>query len=90
MARKTEDKCSFCNRPRSEVGMLFTGLNGNICDECVRYANELLTEGGMGKKQQPSGLNLKKLPEACRNQSLPRPVCHWSGRGQEDAQRGCL
>jgi len=63
MARKTEDKCSFCNRPRSEVGMLFTGLNGNICDECVRYANELLTEGGMGKKQQPSGLNLKKLPK---------------------------
>ena len=37
-------KCSFCGRSSSEVGMMLTGLNACICDDCVRNANQVIIE----------------------------------------------
>lgn len=39
-------KCSFCGRPDSEVNMLITGINGNICDTCIVQANIMLKDMG--------------------------------------------
>ncbi|MGN1236528.1 MAG: ClpX C4-type zinc finger protein, partial [Bacteroidaceae bacterium] len=43
MAKKIERHfCSFCGRRDDEVALLLTGLNGYICDECVKQAADVL------------------------------------------------
>jgi len=34
--------CSFCGRPSDEVEAMVTGPSVNICNECVRYAEEII------------------------------------------------
>lgn len=55
MAKQFEKKCSFCDRSESEVNILFTGIKGNICDQCIENAHSLLIEatGDKGKKEEP-------------------------------------
>ncbi len=38
------DKCSLCGRKEIEVNMLFTGVDGHVCDECIERGYELLME----------------------------------------------
>jgi ATP-dependent Clp protease ATP-binding subunit ClpX len=38
------DKCSLCGRKESEVNMLFSGVDGHICDECIVRGHEILME----------------------------------------------
>jgi ATP-dependent Clp protease ATP-binding subunit ClpX len=52
MAKQTERKCSFCERAESEVNILFTGIKGNICDQCIENAHYLLLET-TGEKKKP-------------------------------------
>jgi len=44
MAKQSERKCSFCDRAESDVNILFTGMKGNICDQCIENAHHLLQE----------------------------------------------
>jgi len=44
MAKQPEKKCSFCDRSENDVNILFTGLKGNICDQCIENAHSLLME----------------------------------------------
>ena len=56
MAKQPEKKCSFCDRAESEVNILFTGIKGNICDQCIENAHSLLAEATAGekvKKEEP-------------------------------------
>ncbi|HRS67363.1 MAG TPA: ATP-dependent Clp protease ATP-binding subunit ClpX [Paludibacteraceae bacterium] len=39
---KNERRCSFCGRAESEVQLMLTGLDGNICDQCVEMANNVV------------------------------------------------
>jgi len=43
MAKK-EAGCSFCGRPREEVGMLIAGVSGHICEYCVTQAHSIVKE----------------------------------------------
>lgn len=52
MAKQTERKCSFCDRNEKDVDILFTGLKGNICDQCIINANSLLAEANSDGKQK--------------------------------------
>lgn len=57
---KTDKKCSFCDRAESEVTILFTGMKGNICDQCIENASMLLQEAlGEAKSSKKSVANLK-------------------------------
>lgn len=38
------DKCSLCGRKENEVGMLFSGVDGHICDECIERGHQILME----------------------------------------------
>jgi ATP-dependent Clp protease ATP-binding subunit ClpX len=49
MSKQATRKCSFCDRAESEVQILFTGMKGNICDECIQNAHFLLQDT-MGDK----------------------------------------
>ncbi|NLA23810.1 MAG: ATP-dependent Clp protease ATP-binding subunit ClpX [Bacteroidales bacterium] len=58
------DKCSFCGLKESEVGVLLTGLEALICDECVDKASFILgqSEKAEIKSKFESG-ELKKPAE---------------------------
>lgn len=58
MPKQTERKCSFCDRVESDVNILFTGLKGNICDQCIENAHYLLQEAvGDDKKKDKETVN---------------------------------
>ena len=48
MAGKASDdivRCSFCNKPQSQVRKLIAGPNGaSICDECIEVCSEIIEE----------------------------------------------
>ena len=50
MAKKVEDKCSFCGRKRSEVEILISGVDGQICENCIDQAKDILSEELNNKK----------------------------------------
>lgn len=51
MAKQSERKCSFCERMENDVNILFTGMKGNICDQCIENAHYLLQETTGDKKE---------------------------------------
>ena len=61
MPKQVEKKCSFCDRTEQDVNILFTGLKGNICDQCIENASQLLQEavGETKSEKQKSSQNLK-------------------------------
>lgn len=42
--RKPVEYCSFCGRGADEVMMLISGLEAQICDDCIEKAHEILRE----------------------------------------------
>ena len=44
-------KCSFCGRSNQEVGMMLTGIDGCICDECVRNAHQMVIENAKAQNR---------------------------------------
>ncbi len=45
--------CSFCGRSKSEVGMLLSGIEGHICNNCLQQGYEVVKEelGSEGKEK---------------------------------------
>lgn len=63
MAKQTKNErhCSFCGRGEHEVQLLLTGLDGNICEQCVEMADNVIkTE--LGTKSDFT-LNGEQLPK---------------------------
>ena len=52
--------CSFCGRSDRQVNYMINGINGYICDECVRQAYQILKETGAVKS---APFTLKKVPK---------------------------
>src|SRR5688500_6713645 len=87
MAKQTERKCSFCDRAESDVNILFTGMKGNICDQCIENAHHLLQEatGDNNKKKESHQDNLKE-----HKIYKPREVKEFLDQyviGQDDAKK---
>ena len=51
---KKETSCSFCGRPRSQVGLLIAGLSGHICDHCIVQARTIVDEELVTKTDKES------------------------------------
>ena len=84
---KRRNRCSFCGRSEDEVSLLLTGLNGYICDECVRQAEQIVRENmGSEVKLKAGGsadLDMKELPK-------PRDIKAFLDQyviGQDSAKR---
>src|SRR3712207_5753509 len=69
MAKKT---CSFCGRNEDEVKILISGLEGNICEDCVQQAYHILETAGLVETSEESkqhnhsntaNFELKKVPK---------------------------
>jgi ATP-dependent Clp protease ATP-binding subunit ClpX len=46
-------KCNFCGRSERDVRLLISGLNGNICEDCLRQAWNIAQQAGV-YDQQPT------------------------------------
>lgn len=44
MAKKTESKCTICGKAERDVNILFTGMEGSICDACIENAYVVLKQ----------------------------------------------
>lgn len=60
--RIQEDHCSFCGRGASEVGLIISGINGFICNDCVQQATRIVAEQMQKKKASDISEELGKLP----------------------------
>jgi ATP-dependent Clp protease ATP-binding subunit ClpX len=70
MAKKIDSKCSICGRPEKEVNILFSGMDGNICDACIENAYHILQET-MGDSKPKSGV--KKTQDEFAKHKLYKP-----------------
>jgi ATP-dependent Clp protease ATP-binding subunit ClpX len=56
--------CSFCGRSKGEVGLLISGIDAHICEQCIEQGNEIiLSEGIEQNNTKPNQLNVKKPKE---------------------------
>ena len=78
--------CSFCGRPDTEVGMLISGINGYICNECAEQAHEIAREAMRSSKKKngkEADFELSELPK-------PQDIKTFLDQyviGQDDAKR---
>lgn len=88
MAKTTERKCSFCDRAESEVNILFTGMKGNICDQCIENAHYLLQEA-LGDSQKGKDKDMKLTLQQHKIYK-PREIKEFLDQyviGQDDAKK---
>lgn len=54
--------CSFCGRSKGEVGLLISGIDAQICEDCIEQGNEIILSEGTAKnkKNTKKVLDLKK------------------------------
>lgn len=87
-----QDCCSFCGRSRSDVEILFQGLEGvNICSSCIEMAHKSLSELGLAagaKRGNASRMERKTL--SMTEVPKPREIKAFLDKyvvGQDDAKR---
>lgn len=81
MSRK-KDECSFCGSPRSEVKLLISGFDAQICERCVEQANVILAEELTMRKPRSTKSGFKVLKPAEIKNFLDQYVI-----GQDEAKR---
>ena len=76
MAKKTtsERYCNFCGRPEKDVSYMLTGLNGNICSDCVQQAFHILAREGYPLQMPTSPANHIHNPEGFNSDTIPTPA----------------
>lgn len=76
--------CSFCGRSDREVGLLISGINGYICENCANQAYEIAKSAMQEKNSTHQGTpDLKKVPK-------PREIKEYLDQyviGQDEAKR---
>lgn len=77
---KKETSCSFCGRPRSQVGLLIAGLSGHICDHCIVQARSIVDEELVSAPKDAAPVNVLKPSDI--KEKLDEYVI-----GQEDAKK---
>lgn len=84
MDMKRKNHCSFCGRGENEVGFLISGMEGQICNECVEQAFQIIEEQTkLEKKAKNENLNLSELPK-------PKDIKVYLDQyviGQDDAKK---
>ncbi len=53
MMKKSDINCSFCGRPKNEVGILIAGVTGHICENCIEQAHLIVEEQSKHEKSKP-------------------------------------
>lgn len=60
MSNKKENlSCSFCGRDKKDTNVLIAGINGHICDHCIRQAHGIVVEEMDMKEKKELSKSLK-------------------------------
>ena len=81
--------CSFCGRGENEVKLLISGLNGQICENCVEQAYQIINDN---LREAPVAKKKGKAAEKPENLKVPKPkeIKEYLDQyviGQDDAKR---
>ena len=90
-------QCSFCGRSENEIsslsGLIISGVEANICNECIDQAAEIVEaelgkrEGGKGKEKDKKGKNAKNSDlNILKPQELKRHLDQFVV-GQDEAKK---
>lgn len=82
MAKQKEEHCSFCLRSPSQVNILVSGQEGNICDYCIEEAGRIVETELRQKNRKNLAKDLKLLRPSEIKQHLDQYII-----GQDEAKR---
>lgn len=82
MKKEVEQSCSFCGRKKKETQILISGIEGQICDQCVTQAQQIIDEELFQKT--------KRFQFALPNSVKPRDISNFLDQyviGQDEAKK---
>ena len=82
MKKEAEQSCSFCGRKKRETQILISGIEGQICDQCVAQAQQIIDEELFQKT--------KKFQYSLPNSVKPRDIAKFLDQyviGQDEAKK---
>jgi ATP-dependent Clp protease ATP-binding subunit ClpX len=82
MKKEAEQSCSFCGRKKRETQILISGIEGQICDQCVAQAQQIIDEELFQKT--------KKFQYSLPNSLKPRDIAAFLNQyviGQDEAKK---
>ncbi len=83
MSSKKENlNCSFCGRDKKDTNVLIAGINGHICDHCIRQAHGIVVEEMDMKERKELSKSLKLVKPLEINEFLNQYVI-----GQDNAKK---
>lgn len=83
-------KCNFCGRNEHEVEMLISGINGNICNNCIVQAYGIVEASGMIPGQQQGAKSKKTGKKPMKDVPKPKKIKEYLDQyiiGQDEAKR---
>ncbi len=82
MAKNTGINCSFCGRPKNEVGILIAGVTGHICENCIEQAHQIVDEQFKFDDKKSVGTDYKLLKPVQIKEHLDAYII-----GQDEAKK---
>lgn len=83
MSNKKENlSCSFCGRDKKDTNVLIAGINGHICDHCIRQAHGIVVEEMDMKEKKELSKSLKLVKPREIHEFLNQYVI-----GQDEAKK---
>ena len=82
MKKDAEQSCSFCGRKKRETQILISGIEGQICEQCVAQAQQIIDEELFQKT--------KKFQYSLPNSVKPRDIAKFLDQyviGQDEAKK---
>jgi ATP-dependent Clp protease ATP-binding subunit ClpX len=82
MKKDAEQSCSFCGRKKRETQILISGIEGQICDQCVAQAQQIIDEELFQKT--------KKFQYSLPNAVKPKDIAKFLDQyviGQDEAKK---
>jgi ATP-dependent Clp protease ATP-binding subunit ClpX len=82
MKKEVEQSCSFCGRKKKGTQILISGIEGQICDQCVTQAQQIIDEELFQKT--------KRFQFALPNSVKPRDISNFLDQyviGQDEAKK---
>ena len=79
-------KCNFCGRSERDVRLLISGLNGNICDDCLRQAWNIAQQAGV-YDNEPAGSQEAEEPLEVPKPKEIKEYLDQYVIGQDEAKR---
>ena len=82
MKKDAEQSCSFCGRKKRETQILISGIEGQICDQCVTQAQQIIDEELFQKT--------KKFQYSLPNSVKPKDISAFLDQyviGQDEAKK---